>query len=149
MEGFGHPLAQAARREVIELHALFEAWLGGTCPASEEVFARTEASLAPAFTMVGPDGIPHEWATVIAGLRAAHGAKGRQGPFRIVIAELELLHLEPPLVALRYVEDQRQGTARSLRRSTALFRASHRSASGAEWLALHETWITGSPSAEA
>lgn len=140
MEGFEHPLAQAARREVIELHAHFEAWLGGTCPATEAAFARTEASLSPTFTMVGPDGIAQDRAAVIAALRAAHGAKGRRGPFRIAIADMACLHLEPPLVALRYVEDQREGGARTVRRSTALFRASDRSPTGAAWLALHETW---------
>ena len=143
MGGPEHPLVQAARSEVVELHAVFEAWLGGTGPATDAVFARIEASLAPSFTLVGPDGAARPRDAVTAGLRAAHGAKGRPGPFRIRIADVEILHLEPPLVALRYVEDQRQGEARILRRSTALLRASGRSPSGAEWLALHETWIGG------
>lgn len=147
MTGFDHPLALAARREVLELHALFEVWLGGTCPATDAVFARTESSLGASFTMVGLDGIPHARDEVIASLRAAHGVRGRQAAFRIVIADIELLHLEPPLVALRYVEDQCSGDARTLRRSTALFRASDRSPAGIEWLALHETCIAGAPSA--
>ena len=147
MTGSNHPLAEAARREVVELHAVFEAWLGGTGPATDAAFARIEAALAPSFSMVGPDGAAHPRDAAIAGLRAAHGAKGRQGPFRIAITDLEVLHLEPPLVALRYVEDQHQGEVRNVRRSTALFRASGRSPSGAEWLCLQETWMEGAASA--
>ncbi len=141
MAAFDHPLAQAARREVIDLHALFETWLGGTCPETEAAFARVEHSLAPSFTVTSPDGTRQWRDEVIADLRSRHGAKGRKGPFRIVIADVELLHVEPPLVALRYVEDQWQGEARAIRRSTALFRASARSESGVEWVALHECWM--------
>jgi hypothetical protein len=143
LAGFDHPLADAARREVIALHAAFEAWLGGSGPATDAAFARIEAALAPSFSMVGPDGAAHARGAVIAALRAAHGAKGRRGPFRIGIAEVELLHLEPPLAVLRYVEDQRQGDARTSRRSMALFRASGRAPAGVEWLTVHETWVAG------
>ncbi len=147
MTGFEHPLAEAARREVVDLHAVFEAWLGGTGPATDAAFARIEAALAPSFTMVGPDGVARPREAAIALLRAAHGAKGRQGPFRIAVADLEVLHLEPPLVALGYVEDQHMGEARNLRRSTALFRASDGSPNRVEWLILHETRMEGAASA--
>jgi hypothetical protein len=137
-----HPLAQAARREVIALHEVFEAWLGGALPPSDDLFERVEASLAPSFTMVPPDGKALSRADVIAAIRTGYGAKGREGAFRIAIAEFETLHVAPPLVAVRYMEVQQQGQGTSRRRSTALLQASARSESGMEWLVLHETWMT-------
>jgi hypothetical protein len=140
-----HPLTEAARREVIALHEVFEAWLGGALPASDDLFQRVEASLAPSFTMVSPDGRALSRADVIAAIRTGHGAKGREGPFCIAIADFEILHVAPPLVAVRYVEVQQLGQGTSRRRSTALLQASARALSGMEWLALHETWMMPAP----
>ena len=137
-----HPLTEAARREVVELHEVFEAWLGGALPASDDLFGRVEASLAPSFTMVPPDGGAVSRAGVIAAIRTGYGAKGREGPFRIAIADFEILHVAPPLVAVRYVEVQHQGQETTRRRSTALLQASARTLSGMEWLVLQETWMT-------
>jgi hypothetical protein len=136
-----HPLTEAARREVVELHEVFEAWLGGALPASDDLFERVEASLAPSFTMVPPNGGALSRAGVIAAIRTGYGAKSLEGAFRIAIADFEILHVAPPLIAVRYVEIQHQGATTSRRRSTALLQAAARSPSGMEWLALHETWM--------
>jgi hypothetical protein len=140
MTAADHALAKAAIREAIDLHGFFEAWLGGGSPSDDATFARLEAALAPAFTMVTPEGRRLARATVIDRLRQAHGAKGQSGPFRIAIRDVETLHVEPPLVALGYVEEQDQGGARSTRRATALFREEPQAPHGVHWLALHETW---------
>src|ERR671917_2901102 len=50
--GLDHPLAHAALREVVGLHAFFEAWLGGTAENTHAVFSRLESSLGEEFTMV-------------------------------------------------------------------------------------------------
>jgi hypothetical protein len=143
VSGSGHPLVEAAKREVIGLHAFFEAWLAGTCPGTADCFARLETALSASFTMVPPDGRRLSRPGVIEGLRLAHGGKGTSGPFRITIRGLEVLHLAPPLVALGYVEEQVHGDAFTRRRSTALFASLLHEAERVEWLALHETWIEG------
>ncbi len=136
-----HPLARAALREVADLHAFFEAWLGGTAPQTKAAFARLDRALAEGFTMVTPDGARHPRAAVVEGLRQAHGSKAAFGPFRIVIAEVELLHLARPLVVLGYMEEQTLGGTIGRRRSTALFEAVPAANDRVQWLALHETWI--------
>jgi hypothetical protein len=141
--GLDHPVAQAALREVVDLHLFFEAWLGGTAENSEEVFARLETALAEDFTMVEPGGSRLRRADVIRSLRAAHGARRRPGRFEIVIAEPELLLLRPPLVILGYVEEQTAAGALTRRRSTAVLSAKEES--GVRWLALQETWIGSDP----
>jgi len=140
MTGFEHPLASAALREVVELHAFFEAWLGGTGPDTALAFARVESALAETFTMVAPEGRRHGRAEVIGQLRQAYGSKGLGGGFRISILETEVHVLSPPLVVVGYVEEQTSPTARTIRRSTAVLGTSPGEARP-RWLALHETWI--------
>ncbi len=141
MSTLDHPLARAALQEVIDLHAFFEAWLGGTAPQTEAAFARLDRALAEGFTMVTPDGVRLPRAAVIEWLRQAHGAKAAFGPFRIAIAEAELVHLAVPLVVLGYVEQQTLGGAIGRRRSTGLIEAVPAADDRVRWLALHETWI--------
>ena len=91
--------------------------------------------------MVAPSGARLQRSDVIGWLWGAHGVKGKQAPFSIVIAEPELLLLRSPLVSLRYVEEQAAGSAVTRRRSTALFEGLADGKQGVRWLALHETWI--------
>ena len=131
-------LAAAAVREVEELHAFFEEWLGGTGPRTDAALQRLETALGPDFSMVTPEGARLRRDDVTGWLRDAHGAKGKAGPFRIIIREPEVLHVAPPLVSVGYVEEQHQGEAVTSRRSTALFQVDAR---GVQWLNLHETWL--------
>ena len=142
--GLDHPVVRAALREVADLHAFFEAWLGGTAENTPAVFSRVERALGEGFTMVGPAGARLRRPDVIGWLRGAHGAKARQGPLRISIVEPELLLLRPPLVILRYVEEQAAGGVVTRRWSTAVFEALAEE-EGVHWLALHETWISPDP----
>ncbi len=136
-----HPLARAALQEVADLHTFFEGWLGGTAENTPAVFSRLESSLGWDFTMVAPSGARLQRQDVIAWVRGAYGAKGKPGPFRIAVVEAELLLLRPPIVVLRYVEEQATGPVISRRRSTAVFEAQEKGQDGVKWLALHETWI--------
>ena len=140
MIGFEHPLARAALEEVIELHAFFEAWLGGTGPDTASAFAQVESALAETFTMVSPEGRRQSRGEVIAWLRRAYGSKGSGGAFRISIRETEVHVLSPPLAVVGYVEEQTSPTALTLRSSTAVLGMSP-TGERPRWLALHETWI--------
>ena len=140
-----HPLARAALREGADLHAFFEAWLGGTVEDTDAAFARVERALGEAFTMVAPSGALLRRPDVIGWLRGAHGSRAGQGPFRIAAVEPELLLLRPPLVVVRYIEEQEAGGGVTRRRSTAVFEASGDRNEGVRWLALHETWIGPDP----
>jgi hypothetical protein len=139
--GSDHPLVRAAAQEVTDLHVFFESWLGGTSANDDAAFIRLEAALAPSFTMVTPEGRRLARPDVLGWLQQAHGAKREPGPFRIAIRDVEILHVEPPLVAIGYIEEQVQGATRSIRRSTALFREDPQAPQGVRWLALQETWI--------
>ena len=136
-----HPLAQAALREVADLHAFFEAWLSGTAENTNTAFSRVESTLGEDFTMGSPSGRRLQRPDVIEWLRGTHGARANQGPFRIAVAEPELLLLRPPLVLLGYVEEQTVGAVVTRRQSTALFEVSVEGGQHVRWLALHETWI--------
>jgi hypothetical protein len=140
-----HPLVRAALREVTDLHAFFEAWLGGTVADTDAVFSRVERALGDGFTMVSPRGARLRRPDVIGWLRGAHGSRGRQGPFRIAAVEPELLLLRPPLVVVGYVEEQAADGVVTHRRSTAVFEAGMEAEEAVRWLALHETWIGPDP----
>jgi hypothetical protein len=139
--GIEHPLARSALKEVVDLHECFETWLGGTGPDTPAAFARLETALADTFTMVSPDGQRLRRAEVLENLRHGYGSQGRRGAFRIAIREPEILHLDPPLVVLGYVEDQEGEDGLTRRRSTAVLAASAQDGGRPRWLALHETWI--------
>jgi hypothetical protein len=141
VDGLDHPLGRAALGEVVELHAFFEAWLGGTAQNSDLVFSRLENALAETFSMVTPDGTKLQRSQVVGWLRQAYGAKGSPAPFRIAILEPEPLLVRRPLVVLRYVEEQSNGGTVTRRRSTAVLDTVAGEGGSARWLALHETWI--------
>jgi hypothetical protein len=141
--GVDHPLGRAALQEVVDLHAFFETWLSGTVENTDVVFSRLENALGEEFTMVPPSGARLQRPDVIGWIRGAHGTKENLDPFRITVFEPELLLLRPPLIILRYVEEQAAGSVVTRRRSTAVFEAL--ADEGMRWLALHETWISPNP----
>jgi hypothetical protein len=142
---FGHPLADAALREILDLHIFFEGWLGGTLANTDAAFSRLDHALADGFSMVAPSGVRLSRADVIHELRLAHGKRAAGGPFRIAITEPEVVLLRPPVAVIGYVEEQRSGSALTRRRSTAVLEGGGQGARpSVRWLALHETWI-GSP----
>jgi hypothetical protein len=132
------PLAASAIREIRDLHAFFEAWLGGSCP-QDGVFHRVEAALAPDFTLVAPSGQRLSRSEVLAWLRSAYGSRHNPGRFRISIDELAVVHCEAPLIVMSYVEAQ-QGVEKNVRRSLAILREAEDAPCGVIWVALQETW---------
>jgi hypothetical protein len=128
-------LEREVRIEIEELHAVFEAWLGGAEGASLE---RVEDVLAEGFRLVSPEGIALERRRLIDGL---HGARGRRGSsFRIGIREVAARALAAGLILATY-EEWQEGEGRKGRLSSALLR--EREGGGFDWLHVHETWLPG------
>lgn len=125
--------------EIVELHDFFQAWLGGTLPATDAAYARLVDTQAPEFALITPGGelVPGE--RLLAQLRAAHGT--RPG-WRMWIERVELRLQQGGLTVATYEEWQRHadGTVTG-RLSTVLFRAQPDTPNGLVWLHVHETWL--------
>lgn len=129
--------AEACIAEIVELHLLFERWMGD----GEGDFGRFEAAFADGFSMIGPTGRRLDRAGILAFLREARGVRG--AGFRIVIEEAEALHIAPPLLLMHYIERQwLAGGVETARRASALFRMEK---GGPRWLAVQETWAAPPP----
>jgi hypothetical protein len=129
------PEFERARREIVELHDAFAAWMG----AGADVFQRFEAALAQDFSMVGPGAKRLDRAGVLAmlgGLRGAFGAG-----FGIRIDAFQPLSAGPGFVAVGYDEIQIGRPGPSQRRASALLCPDPVGPNGLRWLAVHETWI--------
>lgn len=127
------PLAQAAAREVVELHAFFvEAFTG-----RKRDFTRAEQALAPDLLMVTPEGRRVSRAQIMDAL-----AKARARPdFRINIHDIRPVSETSQGVLLQYVEEQYREGETSKRISVALFEAAPDAPCGVVWRYLQETWI--------
>ena len=128
------PLAQAAAREVVELHAFFvEAFTG-----RDRDFSRAERALAPDMLMVTPEGRCVTRSQIMAGLA---NAKAR-ADFRITIRDIRPVSETEQGILLQYVEEQYRDGETSRRRSVALFEAASHAPCGVAWRFLQETWIS-------
>lgn len=129
-------LESQVRREIEELHEVFEAWLAGSAEAS---LASVEDSLASDFRMVSPSGQLVERGPLLSGLHAARGRSGEG--FRIEVREVTARELGTAgLVLATYQEWQDDpGSLPRGRQSSALLRA--RPGAGFDWLHVHETWL--------
>ena len=125
----------AAIAEVVDLHRVFELWLG----AGQGDFGRFEAAFAPGFHMVHPSGRLYDREAALGMLRAGRAVRGVG--FRIAVEEAEALHESGSLVLVGYVERQWL-PAETARRATALL---HVEATCVTWLHVQETWITPPP----
>jgi hypothetical protein len=134
-------MTDAAITEIIDLHRLFEGWLGGTWPATAETFARAEAALAPGFTQIDPEGQWQQRDPLLAKLKAAHGVHRDAAPFLIEIRAASLRQEFGGAVCCTYEEHQRIRGVWSARISTALFVPEPAAPCGLVWLHLQETWI--------
>jgi hypothetical protein len=129
-------LARRAIAEVLELHALLEAWLGGGAPGD---LGRLEAALAPDFRMVPPGGALLGREQVLAMLTDARAARGAS--FHIVVDEADAVEVGDDLCLVTYVERQAGPDGPTSRRSSALLRDAPGAPNDVQWLHLHETWI--------
>ena len=128
----------ACTREVIGLHDFFQAWLEGSLPATDAVFARFLAATDPAFTLISPDGAAAGREATAAWIRAAHGT--RRG-VRLWTDEHRLCAGGADWALVTYREWQTNGGATTLRLSTALLLTDASAPNGLSWAHVHETWI--------
>lgn len=128
-------IAEAATREVIELHALFVDLFTGRF----RDFARCEAAFAPNFEMVTPDGHRLTRREILSGLANVR----TDGTFRISIQTIRPVLVTADSVLLQYIEEQYREGQTTRRLSIALFEASQEAPLGVAWRYLQETWIDG------
>jgi len=126
-------LAEAAHREVLELHAAFVELFTGR----SRDLARCAAAFAHDFEMVTPNGQRLARGAILAGIESARTA----ADFRIEILEIRAVWEHNNSVLLQYVEQQYRDGRMTRRRSTALFEALAEAPCGVVWRYLHETWM--------
>ncbi|MFB4283655.1 DUF4440 domain-containing protein [Nonomuraea sp. MTCD27] len=128
----GHPMADAAYREVARHHRLIERWLTGAADRAE--FAAFADAHAPGFTLAGPDGAVLRLDEVLAAVEAAYGdAPG----LTITIRAAHVVAASGDLLVVTYEEWHHTGPGSRGRRATAALRT----APSRQWLHLHETWL--------
>lgn len=133
------PVQHPAIQEVIDLHAFFEAWLGGALPDDDATFARFTAATDPAFTLISPAGAVMTHAAVVAWIRHAHGT--RRG-FRLWTTDHILQDATATRALVTYLEWQTHDEVTTCRISSACFVADGAAPHGYRWRHVHETWVT-------
>ena len=126
-------------REVIELHDFFVNWLQGKLSETPAAFERVQAVLSSDFLLITPDGKITDGETLLAGIRAAHGA--RPG-LRMWIEAVQLRQQIDNLLIVTYQEWQAENDNTTARISTAVFQVDASTPHGLRWLHVHETWLT-------
>lgn len=127
-------------REIRELHAFFQGWIGGELDRSPETFRRLEDALADDFTFVTTAGEVLERPAIVEGVRSSHASSS---DLRIRIRDPRLLRESAGQLVAVYQELQEAAGGRTGRVSTVVFRRSEAAPNGLEWLHVHETWIEG------
>ena len=132
------PLAEAAIREVVELHDFFGDWLR---PDGRPAFGidRLEAALDRGFRLITPDGRILERGAVIAWIATARGS--RAVDFRIAVSDFHAVWRSDEAVLLEYVETQYGQGKTTRRQSTALMGREPAAPLGVAWVHLQETWL--------
>jgi hypothetical protein len=131
-------LAGKAMDETRQLHAFFVVWFRGDAGPMAD-FATCEASLAPNFRMVTPDGRVHNRAAVIERLRSARASAAAD--FAIEILEPRAAWQSRDAVLLEFIERQYRDGRVTSRRSSGLFTEEPTAPRGVVWRHLQETWM--------
>lgn len=122
--------------EIVELHAVFEAYFLGTIDSME----RIEAAFHPEMTYVGPDGTEFERAEVVRIIRDGHA---HSTTLRITTSDHRLLWETDDTVTANYIEHHRHPDDPSIagndRRSTVVFAKVPTAPNGVQWVRTHET----------
>ena len=132
------PLTVDCIREVVELHAFFQAWLRGELPDHDHVFARFLGATAPEFALISPDGQTAGLAETADWIRRAHGA--RPGVL-LWTDEHAAPFADDEAALITYREGQTRDSMTTLRICSALFRRKPDAPNRVVWLHVHETWI--------
>lgn len=123
---------------MIDLHAFFEAWLGGVLPEDDSEFARFVVATDPGFTLISPDGRSMTGDAVALWIRQSHGA--RPG-FRLWTTDHRLHYEGDGCALVSYLEWQERDGLTTCRISSALFVVDASAPNGYAWRHVHETWL--------
>jgi len=134
--------ADAAEREIRELHAFFQAWFRADLPRTDAAFDRFRDALAPGFEIVTPDGTTHDREAILALVWDGHAADAEA---RVWIENPALHFNEGAVLVASYDELQQVSGGSSARRSTVVFRADEAAPNGLRWLRVHETALPEQP----
>lgn len=121
------------RAEIEALHVEFASRLTGRV----DDMARIEASLAPEFSFVSPQGDVVERESLIEGLLEAHGARP---DLKIEIKAVQVLHDGGDGLVAAYEEWHTHPTYETARQSTVVFVRDDDAPGGLAWLHVHECW---------
>ena len=126
------------REEIVALHDFFVDWYRGR--AGESDFETFEATLAPGFELVSPDGEVVDRPSVIEWIRESRGQYEAE-PAGITIRAVEPVFERDDLVLVRYEEHQSGALGETVRLSTALLEGDADAPRGWVWHLVHETWL--------
>ena len=129
----------ACTREIIELHDFFQAWFTGTVNDDEANFERFAGVMDDAFTIIGPDGLLTELASLVDRLQRAHA---NYADLRIWTENHRLLRQHGDWLLCTYEEWQETPPATTVRLSSVLFQHDDSTPNGVRWLHVHETWLS-------
>ena len=129
-------LGEQCRREVIELHAFFQGWLGGVLPEDEETFARFTDAIGPEMMLVSTDGQLLSHDSLVAWIQHAYGS---EPGFRLWVENIQVRKAIGGVAVVLYEEWQDRAAGRNVRQSTALFEVHKAAPNGVRWLHVHET----------
>jgi len=134
---------EACRKEVVELHAFFEAWFLGELPSTDATFERFAGVLAEEFVLVSPAGVGRSRSEVLDGVRSGYGSAGVDDApeMKVFTREERARTVGDGLFLVTYEEWQSEDGQERGRVSSALLRAKPGTPNGVEWIHLHETWL--------
>ncbi|MFU8812957.1 MAG: DUF4440 domain-containing protein [Balneolaceae bacterium] len=129
-------MEKQSKKEIIDIHRFFEAWLNGRMPKSGDELSALDCRLDDRFLMVSPSGRISDKAGLMENLMQAHGSWSGE---EIWIENMECRYNEGGLCLMMYEEWQgrRDGEKRG-RLSTVLFRVD---GGTPIWVHLHEVWL--------
>jgi hypothetical protein len=132
-------IGAAAVRDVVDLHVVFVDWFAGR--RVDDGLARMDASLAPTFFQITPDGRRLSRAPLVDWLA---GMFGRRPGTAITIVDPQVLSEGADHATVLYIERQDAADgARTERWSTAIFERWPAAPNGVRWLSVQETWKGG------
>lgn len=122
------------KREIIELHDVFESYFLGT---SDEL-SRVEAVLADDFTFIGPDAGSMDRSGTLAAIAAGHG---HTESLTVRTVDHQLIFESDAVTVAEYIEEHVLADRTNRRLSTVIFSKAPDAPNALVWRRVHETWI--------
>jgi hypothetical protein len=117
----------------------FQDWFTGAARETDDSFARVSRVLASDFLLVSPRGELYDRTGILEIIRAAYNR--RTSGFRVWIEDVTVRLIAEPLCIATYEEWQAEGSNRTRRFSSVVFRRAPDLPNGVQWVHLHETWL--------